>query len=152
MLRHALGGAMAHTRALAPAPGARAASANTGGASRRRVLVPKARPHGHVSPPLLRRAPMAARMPHDGLRHLHKPWTEGGDDGCTPPSGITVPWSDARLVAAAGAMTATVAASNYLVLIPINDWFTAGTLSYPITFLLTDVTNRRLGPRTADRV
>jgi uncharacterized PurR-regulated membrane protein YhhQ (DUF165 family) len=92
-------------------------------------------------------------MPRDGLRHLHKPWTEGSlDDASAPPSSVTLPWSDARLIAAAGAMTATVAASNYLVLIPINDWFTAGTLSYPITFLLTDVTNRRLGPRTADKV
>ena len=137
---------MAHTRA-----------ANTGGAARSRVLVPKARPHGPVSPPLLRRAPVAAHfappVPRDGLRHLHKPCSEGGEgDASAPPSGVAVPWSDARLVAAAGAMTATVAASNYLVLIPINDWFTAGTLSYPITFLLTDVTNRRLGPRTADKV
>ena len=53
---------------------------------------------------------------------------------------------------AAGAMAAAVAASNYLVLFPINDWFTAGTLSYPVTFLLTDVTNRSLGKKAADRV
>lgn len=49
-------------------------------------------------------------------------------------------------------MAAAVAMSNYLVLIPINDWFTAGTLTYPLTFLLTDVTNRVFGKRAAQEV
>ena len=52
---------------------------------------------------------------------------------------------DAKLLAAAAGMALAVALSNYLVLLPLNDWFTAGTLTYPFTFLLTDVTNRKLG-------
>ena len=55
-----------------------------------------------------------------------------------------------QVAGAAGAMAAAVAASNYLVLFPFNDWFTAGTLSYPATFLLTDLTNRQLGKAAAD--
>ena len=57
-----------------------------------------------------------------------------------------------QVAGAAGAMAAAVAASNYLVLFPFNDWFTAGTLSYPATFLLTDLTNRQLGKAAADKV
>lgn len=50
------------------------------------------------------------------------------------------------------AMTVIVAASNVLVQYPINDWITWGALSYPVAFLVTDLTNRRLGPRAARRV
>ena len=57
-----------------------------------------------------------------------------------------------HVAGAAGAMAAAVASSNYLVLFPFNDWFTAGTLSYPATFLLTDLTNRQLGKAAADKV
>ena len=55
-------------------------------------------------------------------------------------------------VAGVIAMTTVVAASNYLVRIPINDWLTWGALSYPIAFLVTDLINRRLGPDAARRV
>ncbi len=50
------------------------------------------------------------------------------------------------------AMTVIVAASNYLVQFPINDWLTWGAFSYPIAFLVTDLTNRALGPARARRV
>ena len=35
---------------------------------------------------------------------------------------------------------------------PINDWLTYGALTYPGAFLVTDLTNRGLGPRVARRV
>ena len=57
-----------------------------------------------------------------------------------------------RLVAGVVAMTAVVAASNFLVRIPINDWLTWGALSYPVAFLVTDLINRRVGPESARRV
>ena len=56
------------------------------------------------------------------------------------------------LAAGIVAMAIIVAASNFLVRIPINDWLTWGALSYPVAFLVTDLINRRLGPGTARRV
>ena len=53
---------------------------------------------------------------------------------------------------AACAMVACVAASNYLAQVPVNDWFTYGSLTYPVTFLITDVTNKVKGPREAKKV
>ena len=50
------------------------------------------------------------------------------------------------------AMAAIVTASNFLVQHPINDWLTWGALTYPIAFLVTDLTNRSLGPAAARRV
>jgi len=35
---------------------------------------------------------------------------------------------------------------------PINDWLTWGAFSYPLVFLVTDLTNRALGPVAARRV
>ena len=55
-------------------------------------------------------------------------------------------------VAGVVAMTIVVAASNFLVRIPINDWLTWGALSYPVAFLVTDLINRRVGPGSARRV
>ena len=55
-------------------------------------------------------------------------------------------------VAGVVAMTSVVAASNFLVRIPINDWLTWGALSYPVAFLVTDLINRRVGPGSARRV
>ncbi len=45
------------------------------------------------------------------------------------------------------AMVGIVTASNVLVQYPINDWLTWGAFSYPVSFLVTDVTNRALGAR-----
>ncbi|GAB6054435.1 queuosine precursor transporter [Magnetospira thiophila] len=50
------------------------------------------------------------------------------------------------------AMTVIVTASNILVQYAINDWLTWGALSYPIAFLVTDLTNRFQGPAMARRV
>lgn len=50
------------------------------------------------------------------------------------------------------AMTLIVIASNYLVLFPINDWLTWGAFTYPITFLISELTNRLYGPKKARKV
>lgn len=50
------------------------------------------------------------------------------------------------------AMTVVVTASNVLVAYPINDWLTWGAFSYPVAFLVTDLTNRALGPGAARKV
>lgn len=55
-------------------------------------------------------------------------------------------------LAAFAAMVAVVTASNILVQYPINDWLTWGAFTYPAAFLVTDLTNRRLGPAAARRV
>lgn len=50
------------------------------------------------------------------------------------------------------AMTIIVTGSNIAVQFPINAWLTWGALTYPISFLVTDLTNRAYGPRAARRV
>lgn len=50
------------------------------------------------------------------------------------------------------AMAIVVTASNILVEMPLNDWFTWGAISYPLAFLVTDITNRTLGVRFAREV
>jgi len=57
-----------------------------------------------------------------------------------------------RLVVPVLAMVAVVAGSNLAVQYPINDWLTWGAFTYPVAFLVTDLTNRRLGPQPARRV
>lgn len=47
------------------------------------------------------------------------------------------------------AMTVVVVASNYLVQYPVNDWVTYGAFTYPIAFLVTDLTNRVFGANKA---
>lgn len=58
-------------------------------------------------------------------------------------------------------MAAIVAASNYLVQFPVQgmlgginlaDILTWGAFTYPVAFLITDLTNRRFGPRAARMV
>src|SRR3546814_11421603 len=59
----------------------------------------------------------------------------------------------ARGVAAGiAAMVGVVALSNYAVQFAINDWLTWGAFTYPAAFLVTDLTNRTLGPTAARRV
>ena len=50
------------------------------------------------------------------------------------------------------AMTVIVTLSNFAVQYPINDWLTWGALTYPVAFLVTDLTNRALGAGAARRV
>jgi len=49
-------------------------------------------------------------------------------------------------------MAVIVAASNFLVEIPINSWLVWGSLTYPVAFLVTDLTNRLYGAATARKV
>src|SRR5690349_9441312 len=64
----------------------------------------------------------------------------------------------ARFFVAVAAMVAVVAASNFLVQYPVQaqigginlaDFLTWGAFSYPIAFLVTDLTNRHFGPSGA---
>lgn len=64
----------------------------------------------------------------------------------------------ARFLAAVAAMVAVVAASNFLVQFPVNaqlggvnlgDILTWGAFTYPVAFLVTDLSNRAFGPAKA---
>jgi len=64
--------------------------------------------------------------------------------------------SAAGILAGIVAMTLVVVLSNYAVQFPVfvegyptEDWLTWGAFTYPIAFLVTDLTNRTLGPRAA---
>ncbi|RFF26653.1 MULTISPECIES: queuosine precursor transporter [unclassified Wenzhouxiangella] len=50
------------------------------------------------------------------------------------------------------AMVLVVASANYLVQFPVNDWLTWGALTYPVSYFVTDLTNRRFGSDSARRV
>jgi uncharacterized integral membrane protein (TIGR00697 family) len=50
------------------------------------------------------------------------------------------------------AMAAIVVASNILVQFLFGQWLTWGAFTYPLAFLVTDVTNRLYGPQAARRV
>lgn len=56
------------------------------------------------------------------------------------------------LVAGMIAIGLVVLVSNIAVGYPINDWLTWGAFTYPIAFLVTDLTNRILGVGPARRV
>lgn len=67
----------------------------------------------------------------------------------------------ARFAAAVAAMVAVVAASNFLVQFPVRaqlgpldlaDLLTWGAFTYPVAFLVTDLTNRHFGPGKARQV
>ncbi len=49
-------------------------------------------------------------------------------------------------------MATVITASNILVGYPINDWLTWGHFSFPISFFITDLVNRRLGASRARTV
>ena len=49
-------------------------------------------------------------------------------------------------------MAAVIVLSNILVQYPINDWLTWGAFSYPLVFLVSDLSNRALGPQVARRI
>lgn len=57
-----------------------------------------------------------------------------------------------RLAVPALAMAGIVAISNYLVQFPFNAWLTWAAFTYPIAYLVTDLTNRSAGPALARRV
>ena len=62
------------------------------------------------------------------------------------------PWTLAGFWIGVAAMSLLVTASNILVQFPINDWLTWAAFTYPACFLVTDLTNRALGPRVARSV
>jgi len=57
-----------------------------------------------------------------------------------------------HLLPAVLAMAATVVASNILVQFLFGQWLTYGAFTYPLAFLITDLTNRFYGPQAARRV
>ena len=57
-----------------------------------------------------------------------------------------------RPAVAIGAMSAVVVVSNLLVHAQINDWLTWAAFTYPVSFLVTDLSNRAFGPARAARV
>lgn len=57
-----------------------------------------------------------------------------------------------ELILPATAMVFVVVASNILVHFQINDWLTWGAFTFPIAFLVTDLSNRAYGPAKAARV
>jgi queuosine precursor transporter len=57
-----------------------------------------------------------------------------------------------RLLPAILAMAAIVVASNILVLHPLGAYLTWGALTYPLAFLVTDLTNRLFGVTAARKV
>jgi len=50
------------------------------------------------------------------------------------------------------AMTAVIVLSNGLVQFPIGNWLTWGAFSYPLVYLVTDLTNRAVGVAAARKV
>ncbi|AGX86785.1 VUT family protein [Candidatus Symbiobacter mobilis] len=50
------------------------------------------------------------------------------------------------------AMLVVVTSSNYLVQFTLNDWLTWGAFTFPVAFLVTDLTNRALGADAARSV
>jgi uncharacterized PurR-regulated membrane protein YhhQ (DUF165 family) len=50
------------------------------------------------------------------------------------------------------AMAIVITLSNVLVQYTINDWLTWGAFSYPLVFLVTDLTNRAVGASAARKV
>ena len=47
------------------------------------------------------------------------------------------------------AMMLVIVSSNFLVQFAINDWLTWGAFTFPVAYLVTDLTNRHYGPRNA---
>jgi len=50
------------------------------------------------------------------------------------------------------AMAFVIVLSNFLVQFPVGAWLTWGAFSYPLAFLVSDLTNRAVGPAAARRV
>ena len=57
-----------------------------------------------------------------------------------------------KLLPGIAAMAATVVASNILVQFLFGQWLTWGAFTYPLAFLVTDLTNRLYGAQAARRV
>jgi uncharacterized integral membrane protein (TIGR00697 family) len=62
---------------------------------------------------------------------------------------IRLPGLPPALLLPVAAMIVVIAVSNVAVQYPINDWLTWGAFTYPLTFLVSDLTNRAQGPARA---
>src|SRR4051794_29209052 len=62
---------------------------------------------------------------------------------------LTLKTSSLEILIAMLSMIAAVALSNYWVQFEINEWLTWGAFTYPLTFFITELTNRFHGPRSA---
>ena len=58
----------------------------------------------------------------------------------------------AQLVRPITAMAVVIVLSNVLVQFPLNEWLTWGAFTYPLVFLVNDLTNRAVGPLAARKV
>lgn len=56
------------------------------------------------------------------------------------------------LILPVAAMALVIVISNLTVQVPINAWLTWGAFTYPLVFLVCDLTNRAIGPVAARRV
>ncbi len=65
---------------------------------------------------------------------------------------MTIRNTSGSFLLATAFMATIVTASNILVQYPINGWLTWGAFSYPVTFLVTDLINRKVGVKGARRV
>ncbi len=68
------------------------------------------------------------------------------------PTNSTAPLPFKKLWLPIFAMMLIVVMSNYLVQFPLNSWLTWGAFTFPVAFLVTDLTNRAVGPIAARRV
>lgn len=68
----------------------------------------------------------------------------------TPSAAAPLPWR--TLAVPVAAMALVIVLANVTVQYPINDWLTWGAFTYPLVFLVCDLTNRALGPQAARRV
>lgn len=67
-------------------------------------------------------------------------------------SNSAAPTYSRQFIVPVSAMVLVVVLSNFAVQFTINDWLTWGAFTYPVVFLVTDLTNRALGPKAARRV
>jgi hypothetical protein len=70
----------------------------------------------------------------------------------SPPRSTHSPARWAPLGWFTAAMVLVILSSNILVQTPLNDWLTWGAVTYPFSFLITDLANRYYGARFARRV
>lgn len=76
------------------------------------------------------------------------------NNATSPTSPVSAPKTPslAQLWLPIVAMIVVVVSSNYLVQFPVNSWLTWGAFTFPIAFLVTDLTNRAVGAQAARRV
>ena len=68
----------------------------------------------------------------------------------TADSTASTPWRSLGVPIAA--MALVIVLSNVTVQYPINAWLTWGAFTYPLVFLVCDLTNRAIGPQAARKV